>query len=276
MKENQKIQDKIDRFLLGQMSTDEKKNFTSEMNNNPDLKRTVDTQKLIVDEINERESFMAILNDAENSEASINDSATSIIEENTLTNTHKLFDIDYRWTISIAAAILGLVFIIWQPHKTSNNGVYSKYALAYAGSNLLESDNNVKTRGGAIYFENLNPTENQKIDEALSFYYKEEYSKAKTLFEQVLVPREKNTELVLYMAISELYSNDFDKAINNLRYLNNLNDYIFKEPSAFYLALAYIKTNQIHKARKLLNDLRQGDSEYASQANEMLTRMRWF
>jgi len=277
MKENHEIQDKIDRFLLNQMNSDEKKNFESHMDNNPGLKKTVDAQKLIVEEIKERESFMAILEEAENSaKLESNKSASSIKEEKISNNKHKTFQLNYKWTLSIAAAIIGIAFIIWQPHKSSNQDIFNTYTLAYASSNILESDNTIKTRGGNIFFENLNPTDNSKISEALNLYYNKEYGAAKAIFEQVLVPKEKNNELVLYMAICQLFSSDINNAINNLTYLSSLKNYVFKDQVNYYLALAYIKNNQISKARTVLSNIQKSDSEYATTAAEMLNKMRWF
>lgn len=47
MKDNQEIQDKVDRFLLNQMSTVEKQDFIVELDNDPDLQETVEIQRLI-------------------------------------------------------------------------------------------------------------------------------------------------------------------------------------------------------------------------------------
>jgi len=268
MKENQEIQDKIDRFLLDQMDVEEKKNFQIDMDNNSDLKESVNIQKLIVEEIKERESFMSILDEAESSSKSIPDKSTQ--------NKYKTFQINYSWAISIAAAIIGIAFIIWQPHKSSNQNIYNTYALAYARTNILESDNTIKTRGGAIYFENLSPSDNMIISEALLLYHDQNYRASKTIFEQVLVHKAKNDELMLYMAISQLFSNDIDNAINNLVDLTKLSNYLFKDQADYYLALAYIRSNQVSKARKLLKDIKEGNSEYANQAAEMLNEMRWF
>lgn len=277
MKEDQEIQDKIDRYLLNQMSESERKNFKIEMDNDPKLRESVDTQELIVAEINERESFMAILEEAETARKSNSSKTKPIkrVDEPSIKN-RKTFHINYIYAVSIAAAIIGVVFIIWQPHKSSNQSIYNSYALAYASSNMLESSNTIKTRGGTIFFENFNPSDNAKINEALSLYYNQEYNAASIIFEQVLVPKGKNNELVLYMAISELFSNNLDTAINNLTYLSSLNNYAFKDQVDYYLSLAYIKSNQLSKARKLLNHLVEGNSEYTTQATEILNEMRWF
>jgi len=277
MKENHEIQDKIDKFLLNQMNSVEKKNFIAELDNNPELKKTVDIQKLIIDEIRERESFMSILEEAENSGEIISYKSTSSTKaEETSIKKHRISQLDYRWTLSIAAAIIGIAFIVWQPHKSSNQDIFNTYTLAYASSNILESDNTIETRGGNTYFENLNPSDNSKISEALDLYNNQEYSEAKSIFEQVLDPRSKNNELVLYMAISELRSNDIDNAINNLIYLDSLSNYVYKDQVDYYLSLSYIKNNQINKARRLLTNIQKSDSEYAATATEMLKKMRWF
>lgn len=277
MKDNQEIQDKIDRFLLDQMSTVEKQDFIVELDNDPDLQETVEIQRLLVEEIKQRESFMTILEEAEDSRLSTagkTNSTTSGAMPSI--DARKSFRINYFWVVSIAAAIIGIVFIVWQPHKSSNSNIYTKYAHAFTGSDFPEYDSQITTRGGDIIFENLNPSENNQINKALSLYYNEEYSAAKTIFEQVLIPKKKCNELVLYMAISELYSYDTNKAIDNLVYLNNLTNYRFTCQAAFYLALAYIKTNQTNNARKLLLNLKDGDSEYAICAAEILAEMRWF
>jgi thioredoxin-like negative regulator of GroEL len=78
------------------------------------------------------------------------------------------------------------------------------------------------------------------------------------------------------MAISQLYANYNTKALANLIYLNNLSDFEFKDEAAYYLALTYIKTNKTLDARKVLQNLKNQDSEYADRAKQILSEMRWF
>ena len=254
-------QDKIDKFLLGLMDEKEQKEFELQMENNPELKESVELQKMIVDEINERESFMTILQKAEAEKQ----------------KKGKVINFNFRQSFAYAAVLAGVILLVWQPFKSSGSEIFDTYGIAIPASELSQlARGGIGTRGGSFYFDNFSPADNDKIAEALNLYSEEKYIGATEVFEQVLSSPKRSNELILYMAISQLYADEILKAIENLEYLNSHSQHEIKDKAEFYLALAYIKNGNTLKAKGLLRKIKEKDNEFSERAAKIIDEMRWF
>lgn len=331
MDQSLKQQDRIDRYLLNEMTLEERKEFEIEMGTNFKLKESIELQRLIIKEL-KRQSLLSFFQNVEKKKAKSNSlipagdeietsdfiieeehpsseavlensiseeyssahsysyynklkkyksrniAASKVIKESTAHPASKKFYINNKWILAAAAVLIGVIFIIWQPHLSSNQSIYDSYAFAYTPDNLLISNSAINTRGDGVYFENFSSSENALISEAFQLYNEQDYNSAKLIFERVLRPRNRNIELLFYMSLAQLFSNDNEKAIENLIYLvaQNSNEYIFHNDYMYYLALAYIKNNQPRKARKILKVLVKNNEAYSSQARSILKTIRWF
>ncbi len=153
MENNHTSQDKIDDYLLDRMSKLDREAFEKEMAKSDQIRKDVELQRMIKDEINERGSFFKIMEDAEKQK------------------TGSLLFFRSRTFYAIAASILILVtFFIWQPTQMSNEAIVEQYAFA------IPMDDGVLTRGESEQiaksecpFDNLFPDECKTILKAFKF-----------------------------------------------------------------------------------------------------------
>jgi len=255
-------QDIIDRYLLNEMSSDEKLNFEKEMESDTALKEYVETQKIIIEKIIEREKFKTFLKEVDSKEI----------------KTAKIVSFKSIYSVLAAAAVLaGIIFLILQPTQYSNSKILSVYNFDFKNDITINTNNNgINVRGDECNIENLTSQECLTIKEALLLYDKKDYSKAAILFEKTLNPLEKNLVLDFYMAISQLKSGNIAKAIDNFYYLSKQDKYIYAIDSKYYLALAYIKDGKTKEAKKILHQLKKDYNKYSKPANEILRKLRWF
>ena len=236
-------QDKIDAYLLNQMSSSERAEFELLLDSDQELQEEIRIQKMIVEEINDRESFLSLLDQNKKKKVV----------------TRKIWR-----AISIAAVFTGLLgFFIIQPTTTSNNIIYSKFSDIQPGE--IERE----------IVEDLLRGEEDFVLKALDYFEREDYKNAASSFQQIqnitAYP-----ELILYMAISQLKSNQSSSALLNLEYLSSLKNFKSAELAKYYLSLGYINTGKVLKARKVLKEIARAKGTYSTRASEMLSSMRWF
>ena len=86
-----------------------------------------------------------------------------------------------------------------------------------------------------------------------------------------LNPKEKNNQLLLFLAIAQLKTNEVNEAVSNLEYLNAISNYEFADE-----ALGYINQNKKRKAKDLLVTLASANNKYSQTSQEILDNIRWF
>ncbi len=247
------FQERIDSYLSNMMDNVELSAFMEELKTDPELFKSVQLEKMIADEIVERNSFMEILE--KNSKHGK--------EKHTVSR--KIY-----WTIGIAASLAIGVYIVTQPAKLSEEEYNT-----IASANII----NPPIRYGSsdvIQYRGVEKDANSKITKAIELYEDRDFESAKTAFEDALKDAKTNQDLAFFMSVSELFSNDIESAITNLHYLSELKDYKYKEDATFYLALAYIKDDQSFAAGKILWNIKRGGGKYAEQADQILDKMWWF
>jgi len=271
MENKENIQDKIDNYLLGGMSSEVLIAFEKEMAFSKELKESVELQKLIVSELKERASIFQLMKQVDKAE-----------EKGILIKLQS-----WKFYAMAATVLILITLVIWQPGKLSNDEIVKQYAIAFPVIQLndvyeermrqdaMKNIDNVITRGDDCLYENLTATECKKIEEALAFYENGSFVEASIIFEFVLTPIRKNHHLGLYMSISQLKTGSLDKAINNFSYLIKIPDYQYQEDAKYFLALTYIQKGEIKKSRQILKTILLGSKYYQSR-QEILGSMRWF
>lgn len=179
------------------------------------------------------------------------------------------------------AAIFVIGFLIWQPNKLSNDTLFAQYTSEESITQSIDYGKMVtisesgETRGNEVLFDNYTKSETEEAMEAIELFRNGNFEKSKQIL-KVLNPRVKNKQLLLFLAISQLKTNDVDKSVSNLEYLNTLSSYELKDDVKFYLAVSYIKQNEKGKAKRLLLTIVNNDGKYSKASREILDNMRWF
>lgn len=179
------------------------------------------------------------------------------------------------------AAIFIIGFLIWQPNKLSNDVLFDQYAtdetvISNIDYQKIESvAGESSTRGGEVLFQNLTKLETDKAMEALELFKRNNFERSKQLLLELNV-KEKNTQLLMFLATTQLKTNEVSNAVFNLEYLNTLSGYEFANDVKFYLALGYLKQNEKKKAKGLLKAIVSSNGKYAKGSQEILDKIRWF
>jgi predicted ribosome-associated RNA-binding protein Tma20 len=180
------------------------------------------------------------------------------------------------------AAIFLIAFIIWQPTKQSNEKLFAEYT---SDEQVVQSIDYKKikvssesagyVRGGGILLENLNKLETDLAIEAIQLFKNNNFEKSKEILAS-LEPRDRNDQLVLFLAITQLKTNELEPAVSNLEYLSKSSNFEYQNEIKFYLALCYLKQNQKNKAKSLFNELIKNNDKYSKASQEIVSNIRWF
>ena len=172
--------------------------------------------------------------------------------------------------------------MIWQPTKQSNDKLFAEYtsdelivqSIDYQKIKV-SSESAGYVRGGGILLENLNKFETDLALEAIQLFKNNNFEKSKHILTS-LEPRDKNDQLVMFLAITQLKTNELNPAVSNFEYLSKSSNFEYPSEVKFYLALCYLKQNKKSKAKLLFNELIKSDDKYSKVSQEIVSNIRWF
>jgi len=213
----------IEKYFSNCLSNEELKEFESLYNNNVEFKKEVDflANIKIVSGLEDNESFKTTLKSFESQKKHKN-----------------LFSIN-PYTITTVAAILiiGLFISFYWVNKPNSNDLFATY---------FEPSINVSV-------PIVRSEDSQNItNEAFIAYAEKDYKNASILFEKAYNSNNNNSELLFYEGNALLASGSTKDAIekfkNHLKFQDSLTN-----RSHWYLALAYLKMNDLDNAKKQLD-----------------------
>lgn len=164
----------------------------------------------------------------------------------------------FRW-LSIAASILFTLLIAWWlwPKTTNDEQLYATYFTH------LDNDLSVNLMGD---------TNVDELTEALRPYNARRYTDAAQRIGDYLDRHAEPAAIRLYYGISLLESGSVREAIDQLKQFKNTstnsNNYV--EATDWYLALAYLRSDQQEAASLLLQSIANTQHPYAAQAKALL------
>lgn len=181
----------------------------------------------------------------------------------------------------LVAAILIIGFFIWQPTQSTDKELFAYYksnlnSLTQDNFGLLETETSINsTRGDDFILENYSKTESEKAISGLNSFKEGNYDKAKRIFIE-LTPKEHNKQILFFLALAQLNTNELDASILNLEYLLNQSNFSFSDDVKFHLAIAYLKHGDRNKSQHLFKELIANNSKFKKEAKLILKKMRWF
>lgn len=101
-------------------------------------------------------------------------------------------------------------------------------------------------------------------------YQKGDYKMAQQLF-NTLYQKTQDSELLFYEGISLIETNDLESAINKLELHSHYSDAVSNKTN-WYLALAYIKQNNLEKAKTILMEITTKKESYKYREAKMLIK----
>ncbi len=283
-KTNRELYEEIEVWLSG-MDSEDREYLKNKLNNDPELMRQLLLYKDVnrfARELHEEERFSGLLKAIQDKKEKTGwekDSGKAGKAVDFQSLPHPAFLERYigsrkvkrnfllRVGVSAAAAVfllvvtLGLVFYFQSNQQTDTpERLFAAYYQPYQIDPAMRSD------GYA---------EMEMLEKAFSAYNRGEFFLAARLFEKAyeeLLP-DKRTSLKFFAGVSYLEAEEEAMAKEALGEVIDQRWSIFYPEAKWYLALAYLKTGQVEKAKPLLEELKTEIPQYASKAEEILDRI---
>lgn len=244
--ENQQYNAQIDSYFDDSMSSDEKKSFLNELENNAELKKEfslqVELQQAISDSGYDKvnEIIAEVLNpDIDN-------------KKDTKSRVYQI--LKYAAVIS---AILICTFLLSLFFKTDNSAVtlMAQHFEPYPAYNTFRGETNNE----------------ELIESAFRNYELKKYQEAEVNFGQLIDGEPTNMAFVFYKANALMAYGDYKAAIPLLKSVVESENDLLGEQANWYLALSYLGNNNIEEARSLFLTIKQNEnSKYSTSASELL------
>jgi Tfp pilus assembly protein PilF len=104
---------------------------------------------------------------------------------------------------------------------------------------------------------------------AMRLYDQKQYKEALQVFREAIAQNPEDTVLVFYKALSHLSIAQTDAAMVDLKMVSESNHELH-EAAQWYLGLAYLQKGDATNAKQLFENIKNSDSSYREQANQIL------
>jgi tetratricopeptide (TPR) repeat protein len=158
---------------------------------------------------------------------------------------------------SLTVILVVSYFFLFSPDTRDAQQLFSAYYKPYY--NVIDD----YKRGG-----NATPSET----EAFRLYEQKEYESAINAFEKGLSEDPENIPLLFYGGLSYLAADEMDKAISMLDRVVT-SKHTLKEAAEWYLALAYLKNNDLLQSKKIVEDIAGHEGAYKDKATSLLQEL---
>ncbi|MDO8896478.1 MAG: tetratricopeptide repeat protein, partial [Bacteroidales bacterium] len=213
--------EKIEKYVNGELEESDLWEF----------KKALETDVLLKNELRQYQEVMEL---AQNKEKQNLMALLNEIHQENEVSTKKLFL--NRHKVSLIAASILLLFAVGGSlflmlNRNSQEELFASYYSAESASF------NVRSASAGM---------DQPVMQGMQFYELQDYNTALDMFSKV----PDNIMGRLYSGLSHIELGEFDKAINDFKFVIKHNDNLFIDQAEWYLALCYLKTNQTKEATK--------------------------
>ncbi len=240
MERTLELYEKIDAYLNGALTSDELTSFEHLISVSPNLKEEVEKQALIKNALSDSDTIH------------FRDKIEKIASEIEKKEEAKTSPLSY-WKVAAGFVLFaGLSSLFWLLNPVKEN-VFEKYYVPYPVEDL--------TRGQEIASHSL-------LNELTTNYQKKEYKKVIALIENEMPNALDDDRLQLYLGNSYLNIGDESLAINIFNSIAVGKEYF--NDAQWFLALTYIKNNDITKALPILKNLGAAPNLYTKRALQLI------
>jgi hypothetical protein len=245
---------KIDNYLLGKMSSEEKNAFEQEINQNQDLQKEVEAQRLAHKVI--KADVNNLLQDRMNQWEKKAQSQSRIRRLSII-------------AVSVAAA--AVILFLLMPTQSAHLQLYQQHYEPVADFLTPELDGLIASQG----FVQGRAEQLKELKEGINFYHQGQAQKAIPILDKYLSSglNVKTKEVQLYLALSYLATQQSPQAIPLLSALSQDTAFAQATTARWYHALALVQDNQLAEAKEVLESL-QEDSTFDEEARELLEGIR--
>ena len=236
--------DFIERYISNEMTDSEKKWFLKEIDGNEALRKEVELRKQ-TNIILKRTEVISLRN------------KLAYFEENRK-NTIRNTVLKYASAFAFVALMVGAYLFNASNHLT-NNELSDKFFKSYEISIAQRSSSNA---------------ENSNYILGLQYYNSHDYKNAAIQFSKVLEKNPNDMQTQLLTGVSNMEEKRYPAAKNSFSTIINHNNSLFVEPATWYLALCYLKTNEIDKASNLFIKIKNEGGYYSSNAKKIIRKIQ--
>jgi tetratricopeptide (TPR) repeat protein len=254
MKNNLNFDEFIERYLDGEMGTQEKIWFEKELDANPKLQKELELRRNINNAIQEKD-VMELRGQLEEIYSNPEHQETVVKRSTTIFN-RKLLVLVSTVLILIVGSLL---ILLLKSNSYTNKEIYAMYYRPYEATlNFRSADNGI----------------DNDLRTAMQYYENRDFRNALVLFERILSEDGSRIGLNLYSGISHMEVNEFDDAHRKFQKIIDHNHNLFIEQAEWYLGFCYLMTDNTEKAKMQFNQIAEKDGYYAPKAMEILKRMK--
>jgi tetratricopeptide (TPR) repeat protein len=238
----------IERYNAGEMNEAEKQWFLKELDGNPGLREEVALRGK-TDNVLKRHEIIRLRNKL----SEIDKSRRSLVPHKT---TGK------RLPISIAAALAGLIIIssitFFGTRHVTNDEIINQYYKTYEGISISRSSQTAASNDYST---------------GLEYYNIHDYKNAALYFSKALKVDPENMESTMFYGTSSFEVSNYPEAQRSFTKVIDNNNNLFMEDAEWYLALCYVRTNEMKKATHELETIKNSRSIYSRNAAKILRLM---
>ncbi len=250
MKNNLLIE-KIEAYLTGQLSEDEKKEFEINISENKEIREQV---KFIQElkNIASQEGRKTLENKIKKAE----EKYASSIESNNRRKKIKAFRI-----VSVAASLTILLSISITLYLSQNNQnqIYDEYFQTPENTFVSYARGSEKSKKIKL------------LTRAAKQYDRKNYQKAASIFNNQIELLPELSPYIFLAAMSNMQLNNTTEAKKQLEYLNKTKTNNF--PSSYFLGLLHLKNGQTKTAIQYFNEAANDKNAYSQKATEIINRL---
>ncbi|MEM9820723.1 MAG: tetratricopeptide repeat protein [Bacteroidota bacterium] len=243
--------DLIDQYLLGELDEVTKANFLERLSSDPELAM----------EVKQRQAILRGLEDLSNEKmkAQIHNVRQQMLQQEPVPikkSRARRSPYSFLWMAAALAIVLMAAFWLF-----TKSGLQSNPQQLFAQNFELYEAN----------FSTRNADTEQSTSEAATLYENQDFTAAIPLLQQILQEKPNDANLQLALGNAFLANEQISPAIAQFKAIIDRNDLLYLDRARWYLALAFLKNNQIAECIDQLQSLQQNEkADYHLDAKKLL------
>ena len=254
MKNNLNFNEFIERYLDGEMGTNEQIWFEKELEANPELQKELELRRNVNSALKEKE-VMELRSQLEEIYSSPEHQETVVKKATTIINRKLLVLVS-----AVLILIVGsLIVLLLKSNSFTEKEIYAMYYQPYEAT---------------LNFRSADVDIDRDLRTAMQYYENKDFRNALVLFEKILSEDDSRIGLNLYSGISHMEMKEFENANSKFQKIIDHKYNLYIEQAEWYLGFCYLMTDNTEKANLQFRQIAEKDGYYSPKAIEILNKMK--